>query len=60
MAEMKKTSKSYCLKCKYSRKLSDTCVFCGYIDMEGKSRSCPVGMCDKFEKKDRKRKVKLK
>lgn len=60
MAEMKKTSKAYCGKCKYLRKLSSTEEFCRYIEIAGKSRGCPVGMCDKFESKGRKRKEKTK
>lgn len=50
MGEMIKTSIKYCRKCKYSYNHSQTEIMCG----------CPVGMCDKFEKKGRKRKVKLK
>lgn len=60
MGEMTKTSTKYCQKCKYSYKLNSTDIVCGYILRTKKSSGCPVGMCDKFEKKCRKRKVKLK
>ena len=60
MGEMTKTSTKYCRKCKYSWKHSDTDIIYGYIVDTKMRRGCPVGMCDKFEKKGRKRKVKLK
>ena len=60
MAEMVKTSAKYCRKCKYAFKHSDTDIICGYILRTDMSRGCPVGMCDKFEKKGRKKKVQLK
>lgn len=57
---MVKTSTKYCRKCKYSWKHSNTEIICGYIVETKMSRGCPVGMCDKFESRGRKRKVKLK
>ena len=60
MGEMTKTSTKYCRKCKYSWKHSDTDIICGYIVATQMRRGWRVGMCDKFEKKGRKRKVKLK
>ena len=59
MAEMEKTNARYCKRCKYACKHSSE-VICCYILHTGHSRGCPIGMCDKFEKKGRKRKVKLK
>ncbi len=58
MGEMTKTSVKYCRKCKYSYNQSQTEIMCGYYSKTGLRRGCPVGMCDKFEKKGRKRKVK--
>lgn len=60
MGEMTKTSIKYCRKCKYSYKQSQTEIMYGYYLQTRLRRRCPVGMCDKFEKKGRKRKVKLK
>ena len=60
MGEMTKTSIKYCRKCKYAYKHNQTEIMCGYYLQTRLRRGCPVGMCDKFEKKGRKRKVKLK
>lgn len=61
MGEMTKTSAKYCRKCIYSYKHSQTEVMCGYYSQTGLRRGCPVGMCDKFEKRGRKkRRVQLK
>ena len=61
MGEMIKTSIKYCRKCIYSYKHSQTEVMRGYYSQTGLRRGCPVGMCDKFEKRDRKkRRVQLK
>ena len=51
MGEMTKTSVKYCRKCKYSYNHSQTEIKCGYYSKTGLRRGCPVGMCDKFEKK---------
>ena len=53
---MTKTSVKYCRKCIYSYKHSQTEIMCGYYLQTRLRRGCPVGMCDKFEKKGRKRK----
>lgn len=61
MGEMIKTSIKYCRKCIYSYKHSQTEVMRGYYSQTGLRRGCPVGMCDKFEKRGRKkRRVQLK
>lgn len=60
MGEMTKTSIKYCRKCKYAYKNNQTEIMFGYYLQTRLRRECPVGMCDKFEKKGRKRKVKLK
>ena len=60
MGEMTKTSIKYCRKCIYSYKHSQTEIMCGYYLQTRLRRGCPVGMCDKFEKKGRKKRVKLK
>lgn len=61
MGEMIKTSIKYYRKCIYSYKHSQTEVMCGYYSQTGLRRGCPVGMCDKFEKRGRKkRRVQLK
>lgn len=54
MGEMTKTSVKYCRKCKYSYKHNQTEIMCGYYLQTRSRRGCPVGMCDKFEKKGRK------
>ena len=53
MEEMTKTSVKYCRKCKYSYKHNQTEIMCGYYLQTRLRRGCPVGMCDKFEKKGR-------
>lgn len=61
MGEMTKTSVKYCRKCKYAYKNNQTEVMCGYYLQTRLRRGCPVGMCDKFEKRGRKkRRVQLK
>lgn len=60
MGEMTKTSVKYCRKCIYSYKHSQTEIMCGYYLQTRLRRGCPVGMCDKFEKKGRKKRVQLK
>ena len=60
MGEMIKTSIKYCRKCKYSYKHNQTEIMCGYYLQTRSRRGCPVGMCDKFEKKGRKKRVQLK
>lgn len=60
MEEMVRTSPRYCNKCKYSYKHNQTEIMCGYYSKTGLRRRCPVGMCDKFEKKGRKKMVQLK
>ena len=60
MERMKKTSTEYCIECKYhfggDQKQSGSRVCCEYILKTGKRRGCPVGLCDKFKKKDGKEK----
>lgn len=61
MGEMTKTSVKYCRKCKYAYKHNQTEIMCGYYLQTRLRRECPVGMCDKFEKRGRKkRRVQLK
>ena len=60
MGEMTKASVKYCRKCKYAYKHNQTEVMCGYYLQTRLRRGCPVGMCDKFEKKGRKKMVQLK
>lgn len=54
MGLMKKTSKEYCMDCKYhfggETSGSKSRVCCVYILKTGERRNCPVGFCDKFEK----------
>lgn len=55
LSELKKTSIELCKKCKYSKYFGNRGIsnkkYCDYLNMTGKSRACPVGYCDKFEKK---------
>lgn len=60
MGEMTKTSVKYCWKCKYSYKQSQTEIMCGYYLQTRLRRGCLIWMCDKFEKKGRKKRVQLK
>lgn len=63
MAEMVKTSYSYCRKCKYSaihnankkgEEGTTQPTTCNYLLETKKRRGCPVGLCDKFEPRDEK------
>ena len=61
MAEMRKTTREFCQKCKYSISNGATTgskysVTCGYFEKTEKRRGCPVGWCDKFEPKVKRRK----
>ena len=55
MGRMKKTSKEYCITCKYhiggDTEKSTSRIACQYILKTGNRRGCPVGVCDKYEKK---------
>lgn len=57
MSEMVRTTPAMCKKCKYSlvngQSKNDTT--CAYIEFKKKSRGCPVGWCDKYERKGRKK-----
>ena len=65
MGRMTKTTKEYCISCKYhygggngpSGIGSHTMVFCDYFLKTGKRRGCPVGKCDKWEQYEKGEKV---
>lgn len=56
MSEMRKTTRTLCQQCKYSRSNgngtgSKYSVTCAYLEITKKRRGCGVGWCDKFEPK---------
>ena len=55
--EMIKTTPKLCRKCKYSSINGQGCrdIACMYIEYTRQRRGCPVGMCDKYEPKKRKK-----
>lgn len=58
MSEMIKTTTKICKSCKYSKswlnKQED--YYCDYLLMTHMRRGCPVGQCDKYEKRTGKNK----
>ena len=54
---MEKTTKAMCRKCTHcwSQAAGEYSVMCHYVLDTGKRRNCPIGYCDKFEPKKRKR-----
>jgi hypothetical protein len=53
---MRKTSEKMCRKCRYSGATSGGMVMCEYMAIEYHSRGCPVGLCDKFDLRKKRRK----
>jgi hypothetical protein len=54
---MIKSSLEVCKSCKYGLyNGTNGGVICDYISITNHSRKCPVGQCDKYEAKRRKRK----
>lgn len=55
--EMIETSLQLCKSCKYGLyNGTNGGVICDYIGVTKHSRKCPVGQCDKYEAKRRKKK----
>lgn len=54
--EMIKTSITVCKKCKFSEWSNNSNVTCGYFSMTKKLRNCPIGLCDKYQPRKRKKK----
>lgn len=53
--KMRKADQKLCRSCKYGTVLSSgTRVVCDYYGKTGQRRECPVGSCDKYEKKQKK------
>ena len=42
--------------CKYCTVISGNLPVCDYLSMTGSRRGCPPEQCDKYEKKEKKRK----
>lgn len=53
-----RTSQKMCRRCRYSTTISGNYNVCYYISYTKKHRGCPVGWCDKYEPKRRKRRTK--
>lgn len=60
MAEMQKTNKELCRGCIYSIIISGSRYACDYMDKAKQRRNCPVGWCNKYEPKIKKRKIHMK
>lgn len=59
--DIRKIKKEKCKFCKYSSRnsadaTSEYNITCAYIDKTGHSRGCRPDMCDKFERRRRKKK----
>jgi predicted metal-binding protein len=54
--EMIKTTIHVCKKCRFSEWSNNSNVTCGYFSMTKKLRNCPIGLCDKYEQRRKKRK----
>ena len=52
----KKTNARLCQRCRYKVELSGSTPYCDYLHKTGERRNCPVGWCDKYEPRN-KRKV---
>ena len=50
---MIKADRKVCKKCKYRIFISDTEIYCWYYMTTNNHRGCPVGYCDKFERRKR-------
>lgn len=48
---MIKTTQKICQSCIYSIRFENSRYVCDYLAKARKSRGCPVGECDKYEKK---------
>lgn len=57
--KMTKTSKAYCGECKYCNEPNTPHWSCEYYMKVKMRRGCPVGMCDKFVKREKKEKHRI-
>lgn len=54
--QMVRTSRSFCRQCRFGMDYGGrTAVYCNYLEMTGKLRDCPVGWCDKYQPRKRKK-----
>lgn len=49
--KMKKTTPAMCSRCVHGGKFNTTTVMCNYLEDTGKRRGCPIGYCDKYERR---------
>ena len=57
MGDMIKTSKNVCKSCKYSMIMNETIYACDYMGRVGELRNCPIGWCDKYKPKPKRKSV---
>lgn len=58
MSELIKTNKKICHSCRYGGgHLDYRNELCSYLEKTGNRRSCPVGVCDKYEPIEGKRRI---
>ena len=55
---MRKTTQAYCRKCGYSSIIYANTVACSYFLITGERRGCEVGYCDKFAKRNGRKRIK--
>ena len=51
MGTMVNTTADYCKKCEYHFGGDNAIISCDYLLKTGKLRKCPVGKCNKFKKR---------
>lgn len=55
--EMQRTSQQLCRSCRFSMPISGIAYACDYLCMTKTRRNCPIGWCDKYEPRKRKKVV---